>query len=294
MRGVAWMLGGEQHHYYLAGMLVSRVAFLGALITLYYLARLDLDADAAQRAVLYLAIFPFSFFYSRVYSESLFLFLTLLGFYFFRTRRWELGGLGGALAALTRVNGILSAVALAGVAMSERHRSIGHRIRAMLALGIIAGAFSLFCAYAYRISGSPLGWLYAIQSWQYEPGGAPWVPLIALARQLLRRPYEFLTLEPNGPYDLLNGLTAGVFVLSIPFVWRRFGAAYALQVLLNLWLPLSSGHLVGLGRYCAVLFPFFLWLGSFRSALVRDVIIFTSIALYVLCVSMFVKLHPIF
>lgn len=294
MRGIGWILGGEQHHYYLAGMLVSRVAFLGALIVLYYLARLDLDAQAAQRAVVYVAVFPFSFFFSRVYSESLFLFLTLLAFYFFRTRRWELGGLGGAFAALTRVNGILSVAALACIAIGERSLSLSNRIRAVLALALIVGGFAVFCIYAYAVSGSPFGWLHAIRSWQYEPGGAPWVPLIALVRQLVRRPYDFLTVEPNGPYDVLNGVTAGVFVLSIPFVWRRFGAGYAVHMLVNLWLPLSSGHFEGLGRYCAVLFPFFLWLASFRSDLVRDTTIFTFVALYVLCLSLFIKLHPIF
>ena len=132
----------------------------------------------------------------------------------------------------------------------------------------------------------------AIRAWNYEPGGAPWMPLIALGRQLVRRPYEFLAFEPNGPYDTLNGLTAAIAVLSIPFVWRRFGAPYGIHILVNLWLPLSSGEFEGLGRYCAVLFPFFLWLGSFRSELFRDLVLFSSVALYVVCVSMFVTLHP--
>lgn len=134
----------------------------------------------------------------------------------------------------------------------------------------------------------------AIRAWNYEPGGAPWMPLIALGRQLVRRPYEFLAFEPNGPYDTLNGLTAAIAVLSIPFVWRRFGAPYGIHILVNLWLPLSSGEFEGLGRYCAVLFPFFLWLGSFRSELFRDLVLFSSVALYVVCVSMFVTLHPLF
>jgi hypothetical protein len=294
MRGLGSLLGGEQHHYYMAGMLISRAAFLAALVIFFYLARLDLDDDGAERAVLYMAIFPFSFFFSRVYSESLFLLLTLAAFYLFRTRRWELGGLAGGLAALTRVNGILSLAALACIVVRDRAAARSHLVRAGLAIVVVAAAFSTFSAYAYTVSGSPFGWMRAIESWGYEPGGAPWMPLIAISRQLVRRPYEFLTLEPNGPYDVLNGMMAGAFVIAIPFVWRRFGAMYGVQMLVNLWVPLSSGHVVGLGRYCAVLFPFHLWLASFQSPLVRDVVVVTSVALHVLCMSLFVNLHPLF
>ena len=67
------------------------------------------------------------------------------------------------------------------------------------------------------------------------------------------------------PYDTLNGVAAIVCVLAIPFVWRRFGTGYALFMLANLWLPLSSGIFEGTGRYCAVMFPFFIWLASIRS-----------------------------
>lgn len=294
MRGVGWVFGGEQHHYYLAGMLISRAAFLAALIVLFYLARLDLDEEGAQRAVLYMAVFPFSFFYSRVYSESLFLLLSLSAFLLFRTRRWELGGLAGGLAALTRVNGILSIAALTGIALQNRTATAREHVRAAIGLTGVAAGLAVYSAYAYHISGSPFAWLDAIRAWNYEPGAAPWMPLVALARQLVRRPYEFLVLESNGPYDALNGLTAGIFVLSIPFVWRRFGAPYGLHMLVNMWLPLSSGEFEGLGRYCAVLFPFFLWLGSFRSGAVRDVVLVSSVALYVVCVSMFVTLRPLF
>lgn len=292
MRGIGGLFGGEQHHYYLAGMLISRVAFLGALVLLYYLARRDLDREASSRAVLYLAVFPYSFFFARVYSESLFLLLSVAAFLCFRTRRWELGGIAGGLSALTRVNGILSIAALGWIAVKDRQWSQAPRALGGL-IGVAAGLV-LYSAYSYALSGSPLAWYDAIRSWNYEPGGPPWQPLVALGRQLVNRPYDFIVVEPNGPYDTLNGVTAGLFVLSIPFVWRRFGAAYGIHMLVNLWLPLSSGAFEGLGRYCAVLFPFFIWLGSFRSSVLRDVTLFTFVAAYVLCLSLFVKLHPIF
>lgn len=294
MRYVGFLFGGEQHHFYLAGLFISKIAFLIAMVLLYRIARYDLDRDGAQRAVLYTAIFPFAFFYGRVYSESLFLLFTLLAFCAFRTRRWELGGLAGGLASCTRVNGILALPALGWVAW--RHAGLTPRewVRPAAALAAVAGGLGLFCAYVYTLTGSPFAWVTAIREWNYHPGGPPWVPLVAIARQIVRRPYEFIALEPNGPYDTLNGVVALVMTGSIPFVWRRLGTAYGLFMVPNLWLPLSSGHLVGLGRYCALLFPFFIWLASFRSQLLRDVVVITSVALYVLCLTFFIKLYPIY
>jgi hypothetical protein len=294
MRALGELFGGEQFHYFIAGMVISRVAFLAALVFLFYLVRLDADDAAAQRTVLYVAIFPFAFFYARVYSESLFLLTTVASVYWFRTRRWELGGLAGCLASLTRVNGVLSVATLALIAAPVAGRQLQRWVRPLLALAAVVMGIGLFSAYSYSVAGSPVAWALAIEEWNgYQPGGAPWAPLIALLRQLVNRPLAFMA-ESNGPYDTLNGLTAALFVASIPFVWRRFGAAYGIHMLVNLWLPLSSGRFEGLGRYCAVLFPFFIWLGSFRSQLLRDVVITSSMALYVLCMTYFIKLHPIF
>ena len=297
MRGLGGLLGGEQHHYYLAGMLISRAAFIGAIVLLFALARRDLGDEGAQRAVLYISIFPFAFFFSRVYTESLFLLLSVAAVWAFRTRRWAIGGLAGGLAALTRVNGILLILPLAVLVAEDawrRRAKPRELVRPLLGLAMVAGGLAVFCAYSFTVAGSAWAWADSIREWDYDPGGWPWAPVIALARQLVRRPYEFLALEPNGPYDSLNGITAGLVVLSIPFIWRRLGAAYGLLVLVNLWLPLSSGQFVGLGRYCAVLFPFFIWLASFRSSTLRDLVVITFVSLYVLCLSMFVKLHPIF
>ena len=56
------------------------------MVVLYRLAALDLPRRRAERAVLLTAIFPFSFFFGAVYTESTFLLFTLLAFYGFRTR----------------------------------------------------------------------------------------------------------------------------------------------------------------------------------------------------------------
>jgi hypothetical protein len=63
----------------------------------------------------------------------------------------------------------------------------------------------------------------------------------------------------------------------------------------NLALPLSSGQFVGLGRYCAVLFPFAIALAAgVRSTTVHNLVVFVMATLYFLGLGMFVNVHPIY
>jgi Gpi18-like mannosyltransferase len=58
---------------------------------------MDFDETLVSRAITYLLIFPTTFFFSGVYSESLFLALTVAAFYYARTNRWLLACVLAAL-----------------------------------------------------------------------------------------------------------------------------------------------------------------------------------------------------
>jgi hypothetical protein len=92
----------------------------------------------------------------------------------------------------------------------------------------------------------------------------------------------------------LYGVTGILFVAAVPFVWRRFGAGYACFMLLNLWLPLSSGVFEGMGRYCSVLFPCFIWLASIKSWHVATSLVVVFAMFYTLGLALFATVHPLF
>lgn len=293
MRLGARALGARQHHYYFAGVAISWAAFAAAMVLLYRLARLDVGDDAARRAVLYCAVFPFSFFYGVVYTESLFLLLTLAAFHGVRTRRFLAGGLASGLATATRVNGVMALPALAVEAWKAARGSRAEHLRAALGLVLAGSGIAAYSAYVYVLSGNPLEWKATIERWEYYPGGSFWTGPLALLGRLATRPLSYLA-EKGAPYDALNGLTGIAVAMAIPFVWRRLGTGYGLYMAANLWLPLSSGLHEGLGRYCSVLFPLFIWLGTFRSPLLQAGILVASGMLYALGFSLFVTLHPLY
>jgi len=319
MRYIGRLFGRHHAIYFISGIGIAWVCFALAMVALYYLARLDLSRRQAERAVLLTTIFPFAFFFGVAYSESTFLLFAVLAFYCFRTRRWVLGGLCGAVATATRVPGIMLVPALAWVALKTpsatstaattpvtstppivasgqptRPPVSNDRIWAMVGLLLAASGFGAYCFYIYQLTGNPFEWAATLQRWGYYPGGAPWMAPLRLIHQLVTRPYAYLASDPMAPYETLYGVTGILFALLIPFVWLKFGAGYGLFMLLNLWLPLSSGVFEGVGRYCSVLFPAFLWLATIRSRTVSTAIIVLFSLFYTLGLALFTTIHPIF
>jgi hypothetical protein len=294
IRAVARLFGRQHAAFYISGVAIAWLSFVLAMVALYYLARLDLPPRRAARAVLLTMIFPFSFFYGVAYSESTFLLFVVLAFYLFRTRQWLLGGLCGAVATATRVPGMMMLRALGWLAWQHAQPTVRDRGTAAAGVVLAASGVGAYSLYIYQLTASPFEWAATIGRWGYHPGGPPWMGPFTLVRQLAVQPYRYLTTHPMAVYDTLYGVTGILFVVAVPFVWRRFGAAYGMFMLLSLWLPLSSGALEGVGRYCSVLFPCFLWLASLRSPSVSTALIVVFAMFYTLGLALFVTVHPLF
>jgi Mannosyltransferase (PIG-V) len=103
-----WVLGSRL----LVAILISLGCFLVALALLYRLAEIELGAEDARSTLLLLSFFPSAFVFSAIYTESLFLMLSVGAFLAARKGRWAWAGALGALAAATRNSGIVLLVPL--------------------------------------------------------------------------------------------------------------------------------------------------------------------------------------
>ncbi len=294
MRYVGRMFGRYHAAFYFGGIVVSWVSFVAAMAALYYLARLDLPRRRAERAVLLTAVFPFAFFFGLVYSEATFLLFTVLAFLGFRTRHWILGGLCAAVAIATRTPAIVMWPALAWIAWRTALPDVRDRTMAAIGLVLATAGFVWYSAYVYQVTGNPFEWAATLQRWNYRVGGSPLRGVTELVRALTTHPYVFVAGTRMGLYDTLYGVTGIAFLLSVPFLWYRFGAGYGLFVLLNVMVPLSSGVFEGVGRYCSVLFPVFIWLASVRSHFFATAALVVFAMFYTLGLALFTTIHPIF
>lgn len=91
----------------LAGTVLSCLCYGGACCYLYRLAGEAYNGRVAWDALLYMSLFPFSFFSGLVMTEGLFLLATTGACWYAWRGKWLAFGLFGALAALTRMTGLL-------------------------------------------------------------------------------------------------------------------------------------------------------------------------------------------
>jgi hypothetical protein len=295
MRVLAWPFGGGDRALWIAGIALSYACLLLGLTVLHRLTATTFgDRETARRTVLYVAVFPFAYFFTEVYTESLFLLASVSAVAAAVASRWGGAGLLGALAALTRPNGVLIAVPLALLALSGRPR-FAELARRAAAIALVPLAFGAFCAFAYRLSGDPLGWLHAQAHWGYTVGNRPWVELMHLLDGLEKHGlYGYLFSDPLAPYYFLHGMAALAFVALTPSIFTRMGPALGAYVAVSLYVPLSGNALEGIGRYAATLFPAFMLLGTITSRRVHEAILIGGALVLSLLNSLFAGFYPVY
>jgi mannosyltransferase PIG-V len=295
MRALAWPFGGSDRALWTAGIVLSCACLLLGLTVLHRLSETTLgDREAARRTVLYVAVFPFAYFFTQVYTESLFLLTSVSAVTAAVASRWGWAGILGALAALTRPNGVLVALPLLLLALVGRPRP-AELARRAAAVALVPLGLAGFCAFAWRLSGDPLAWLHAQARWGYTVGNRPWVELTHMLDGLERHGLSgYVFSDPLAPYYLVHGLVALVFVGLTPAVFARLGPALGAYVAVSLYVPLTGNALEGIGRYAATLFPAFMLLGTIRSRRVHEAILIGSALVLSLLAGLFAGFYPIY
>jgi Gpi18-like mannosyltransferase len=239
----------------LAGLIVSHLCFLAALITIHRLTELEFrDTPTANRTILYVAIFPTSLFFGAIYTESLFLLLSSLMFLFARKRLWAWAGIVGLLAASTRIVGItlLLPVLLEWWRSREPRRDwFGLFWIAMIPIGLISQMVFL-----ERAFGDPITFWTTQES--FNRIGIN--PINALARDL-----EPMFKGGVFPWNVVVDLSAFALAMTTAIVaFKPLGSSYTTYTLLGVLIPLSGGT-GSLARYVVVLFPVFMMLARWSN-----------------------------
>jgi 4-amino-4-deoxy-L-arabinose transferase-like glycosyltransferase len=293
IRVLSPILGG---HPLAAAFLVSHAAAFGSMVVLYFLTAGEFDERTARRAVLYLALFPTSFFLLAPYSESLFLLLVLASLWAARRRWWWAAGLAGAGASATRNLGILLVVPLAVEAV---HQWRERRDRRALLMSLLWSAVAAAGAVAYLVywqtsAGDSLAPIHQQQNWQRETS----FPLATLVRGTVEA-FRWVGQYPGG-YHLLDWLVAVPAVLAAAWVVLRTRPVFGAYTVISLAAPLSYVFLprpfMSLPRFLLVVFPI-LWpwavLGLRRRG-IHEAVVAVSAGLLTLLTVLFVNWYYIF
>jgi hypothetical protein len=290
LRGLGVVIGSDLA----AGVVISLLAFAVSLVLLYRLVALELDDEVARLAVMLIAFCPMAYFFSAVYSESLFLALSLGCIWQARMGRWPSAGLLGALAAAERNSGVTLAVPIALLflygpradrapailpAAASRLRRLLPRYRPTRSLAWVLLVPAGLAAYVLLLAssmGNGLAPFHVEEVWFRHfagPFGGVWDGAVAAwdgLRQLLHGPAPPIYFAKAGGDPLVvagqNLMLFGFLVVgtvALVGAFRRLPVAYGAYALVALALPLSypvtPQPLMSLPRYEVVLFPLFMW-----------------------------------
>ncbi len=256
---------GISHQF--AGVVISRLATLGAIIYLINLLKLDFSRKIAFRAAWFMLLFPTSFFFFSIFTESLFLFVTLASWYYARVGKWWASGIFAFFAPLTRLLGVFILPVQAWYFYQRNRKNISYKtfINALpLALGVLG--FGTWIVFNWIDTGNPLHFIQVQEYWSAHGRGGYHNPLWILGTNLWRtlRDIPTRSIFVLGYFDVWFSLaTAGT--LTWAAMRRLIPWEYILWGFTMITIPIISGSLVSMPRYVLTVFPIYLVLSQLAS-----------------------------
>lgn len=280
---------GLANNYLAAALVVSTLTTAGAFVLLHRLATEFFDATTANRAVIYWATFPTSFYLFSGYAEPVLVFCALASLYWMRQRRVWLTVLASAGATLARPVGFLIAVPMIIEAWNAGS-NFRERARALLPTsGVLFGmmAWMLYLQVVFR---DPLLWAHAQDNWQRTfvvPGQMVWWTVQSIL---------------SGQGAIANNLidlgSTVILLVAIVIAFKKLPFALSAYALVMLVVPLLSyiqmgtyvlAPMASMGRRAMVVFPAFIalaciWRGKWRAPLWIIVSLMLQLLLFLMSV----------
>ena len=276
---------------FLISIILPNFIFLAALDMFYKLLKLDYNEKVSLDTIKLLIIYPLSFFFITVYTEGLFLLLTITSFYFMRKKMWLYAALTAMLLASTRFVGIfiIPALILEYITTEKPKNLINYSkiilYSAVSSLGLIA--YSIFNFVKWN------DFLYHLNAHGDLGNGRSTSGLVIPPQAI----YRYLKILMTMPYTYfewwiaLLELSSFLFGTLLLFIaWKKkVRLSYLLFASLAFLLPSFSGTFSGLPRYVIVAFPIFIAMALIDNKYFKVLYFSFSIILLFLLLMFFTK-----
>ncbi|PYL53201.1 MAG: hypothetical protein DMF29_09100 [Verrucomicrobia bacterium] len=251
---MSYMVGGSKHAA-VAGILLNQLLLLGSMLLLTGLMRNGGTAPLREQPGFWLLISPFAFFFSTMYTESQFLFLSLVMVLSARRRYYGIAFTAGVLAGLTRPMAICLPLLLIPMVVA----AIRHRENSLRLLTVTAAPLIGICIYVGAVgiaNGDPIGYLHIHSGWANQ-----WsIPFTAMWDAWFWYRINSLDIGTFEPWEIpvATASTALIILLLMLYGWRKPMAWYLPYVVGSLLFIHAQFPFRGTPRYELVLFPVFL------------------------------------
>jgi len=278
--------GGETAFFPLYPLLIRFVSNLGILplyigIALNLLCLLFID----KKLLLFLLLFPTSFYLAVNYTESFFILLTIAFFTSLRSKKYFPASLLSAVASGTKIFGAIFGVILLIKFIEEKRFNIRHFLLLILSeLGLLGYAF-----YLHKFVGDPLSFIHSQTVFDMGRSGGQ----IILLPQVLYRYGMMLLYTPLDSFIYYRiVLELATFIFSIFLLFKYWPKLEVSEKVFSTWaifLPSLSGTFVSFPRYAIILIPLFIQFVRDKSIKYRPVYAIVSAILLALNIAMYVR-----
>lgn len=149
-----------------SGYLIAVASSVLAIWLFWIQAFRDCGMKIATNAAISMTLFPTSFFFTAVYTEGLFLLLSVLVYWFSMRNQYYTAAIFVALASVTRVGGILLClIPLIECSLIRKHIE---PIRSSIILMLSSTGLAFYAVYLWMTVGSPIAFLIAQKNWDRE------------------------------------------------------------------------------------------------------------------------------
>ncbi len=273
---------------YLSGWLISNLCFVACLILCYrYILEKFQRQTLAQLFILYLCFVPNTFFFSAVYTESLFFLLVISCIVAVEKDHWLVAGICGALASATRVVGVVLWVylCLEWLRIYWREPKTMRAWRNLFFIQLTPLGLLAYMSYLAMQFGNPLLFLEAQSQWGKKVTNPIHVLLTTLEGIFNETLYGYFA-----PLELFLGF---ICLMILPFIWKKLGWNQFILAALMICIPLSSS-VYSFNRYALVVFPLSLTITMMtenkkvRKYFLLGSILFLMLTFYLFVIGVFV------
>lgn len=285
IRFVNYLVG----NYLLSGLLISHLLLLASLVVACKLFLLDYPQVVVKKTLIALMLFPTSFFFFSLYTESLFLFLILLSFLLNRFKKPVWAGLVGALASLTKLVGVF----LMPVYLWEYWQQKGDKNYRQL-LGAFLPLLGLV-SYMIYLKGKFNDALLFVHVQEGFGGGRTTDKFILLYQVIWRYLKMVVTVDPHNLIYLTVWLELASALIFLALLVKGFFSGiqkkYLLFALFTYFTPTLTGTFSSMPRYVLVLFPAFIVLGIIKNKWHYRLWLTISVLLLIISTILFTRGH---
>lgn len=299
------------------GLILNGIFFLGAIFLFTELLNFDYKPVQIKWMVLFLLVFPTSFFYGSLYTESLFLLLTIASFYYARRGNFLLAGILGGISSATRLTGIFLLPALWWeLSQNKELRMKKKELRTLFDTKLELKTKLLFIIHYSRfLLQSPVTYIVPLglvlymlylqiyfgdylYFWHAQPvfGAQRSGGNIILLPQVFWRYFKILTTVNIGsvafwiPLLEFCSTVMGITLLIVAHL-KKVRISYLIFSWFVLLVPTLTGTFSSMPRYVLTAFPIFIVLGLIKSKWIKIFLLFIFCCLLSVLTVLFTRGH---